>query len=364
MKNRLKILIVILFFAINSSSFANENIWSKKINIWWNNFTYEQINKKISSVIENNISKDLTKKENSYKKLIKKLESISSDSLRKIQLIEIFEYWITKIKEEKEEFYSKVQKVSIWKSTSWKEIFAYYRWNPDEWYFWVFSNIHGWYEYWTYNSAKYMIEELHKLEEKTGWFIIPTINPDWLDYYKNSEINYQAYLEWRVNSRNVDLNRNFCTNNFLLRDYYKNWYNVLTWINWCNSEIETKNIVKVLKDYKFKKIISLHSQWNVLFLPDNSFDDNEVRNFWYQISDALPSYEFEIDYINQTDKENKIKRYEIDEWWSWLYTWTMETYIYEKLKIPTVLIELKNHGEIEYNLKNVIKLFDDKKIWL
>lgn len=360
MKKRIKLLIIAIFISLNSSSFADENMQNKKINIWWNIFTYEEVNNKIYSTLEKNISNDLTKKEQSYKNLLEKLNNIETDSVRKLELIEILNYWIKKIQEEKEEFYSKVQKIKIWESTDWKDIFAYYKWNPENWYFWIFSNIHGWYEYWTYNSANYLIDELNELENKTWWFIIPTINPDWLEYYKNSELNYQAYLEWRVNSRNVDLNRNFCTNNFLLRDYYKNWYNVLTWVDWCNSEKETKNIVKVLKDYKFKKIISLHSQWNVLFLPDNSFDDNRVRSFWFQISDALPGYEFEIDYINQTDKENKIKRYEIDEWWSGLYTWTMETYIYEKLEIPTVLIELENHWQIEYNLKNVIELFDDK----
>jgi hypothetical protein len=36
----------------------------------------------------------------------------------------------------------------------------------------------------------------------------------------------------------------------------------------------------------------------------------------------------------------------------------MENYIYEKYKIPTLLIELPEHGKIDSNLLDLTELFD------
>ncbi len=343
---------IILFIAllIPLQLSANNNT----INIWNTNYSYDKAYNIINNIFTKKWWNDFDKKEKAYINLKRKLKSkeIKSENIK--NLINLFDYSIIKTKKNREDFYSRIQKIKIWESTMWRDIYAYYRWDPRDWYYWIFANIHWWYEYWTYNTAKYLLNNLYN-KDVSWWFIIPTINPDWLQYYFDSDKKYQAYLEGRVNSNNIDLNRNFCTDNFILKNFEKNWYNISTWIKWCNSEKETKMIIDTLKKYNFNKIISLHSQGNIIFLPDNSFDDKRIIDFWYQISNRLPWYLFETDYLNEDQKQNKIKLYEIDEWWIWEYTGTMETYIYEKYNIPVLLIELKNHWETEKNIINIIE---------
>lgn len=349
---KIKKIIIIALLIIPWVSYANETI-----NISWKDYSFNQAYNIINNSFNKKWWNDFDKKESAYIELKRKLNQRINKSEKINKLINLFEYSLEKTRKERKEFYSKIQKIKIWESTNNQDIYAYYKWDPKNGYFWIFSNIHGWYEYWTYNTARYLLKELYN-SEKTWWFIIPTINPDWLDYYLESDKKYAAYLEWRVNKNNVDLNRNFCTDNYELKSFEKNWYTIFTWINWCNDQNETKIISKLIKDYNFKKIISLHSKWNILFLPDNSFDDKNVIKFWNEIAKKLPWYNFDTNYLNSEQKQNKIKLYEIDEWWIWEYTWTMETYIYEKYKIPVILIELKDHWKIEYSIKNIIELFD------
>ncbi|MDQ7022433.1 MAG: M14 family zinc carboxypeptidase [Candidatus Gracilibacteria bacterium] len=128
-----------------------------------------------------------------------------------------------------------------------------------------------------------------------------------------------------------------------------------TGINGCNSEKETKTVINTLETYKFNKIISLHSVGGNFFIPDNSFNDNKVISLANEMKTILPHYDFDISYSNLHEKEEKIFAYEIDEGGSNKFTGTMETYIYEKYDIPIIIIELEEHGKIEYNLLNIIK---------
>jgi murein tripeptide amidase MpaA len=58
-----------------------------------------------------------------------------------------------------------------------------------------------------------LISELEQ-SDQTGWFIIPTLNPDGLIEYEQRGVILNAYLEGRDNLNGVDLNRNYCTKNF------------------------------------------------------------------------------------------------------------------------------------------------------
>ena len=256
----------------------------------------------------------------------------------------------------KEIEYTKIHEIIIWKSELGIPIKAYYKWNPKKWFFWIFANIHWWYEYWTYDTALYLKEEFEK-SWKTGWFIIPTINPDWLKIAENDNFKKKYYLKARVNSNNVDLNRNFCTKNYKVRNFTKksdNW-NKIYYDAWekCESEQETQNIVKILKNYKFNQIISLHSKWAIFYIPDNTLENKEIIKFWRDIKEMLVDYDYDPTFKTKSEQKRKTIKYEIDEWWVDKYTWLMEQYIYENYNIPVIIIEFKAHWEIEKRLFDI-----------
>lgn len=359
--NKLFLYFLTLFFILFSINISySAKIENTEIDINWVNYNFTQVYKIIDKILDENWKNDFLKKEQAYKKLINKTKKIyqKNNNERVWKLILLFNYSLQETIKKREIYYSKTQKIKIWESELWKDIYAYYKWDPRKWYFTIIWSIHGWYEYWTYNTALYLIDEFEK-SRKTWWMIIPTLNPDWLEYYLQSDKKYAAYLKWRVNANNVDLNRNFCTDSFELKEFIKNGYRISTWRNWCNSEKETRVMIEVLRNFKINKVISMHSRWAILFIPDNSFDDDGVIKFWNEIVSLLPWYKFNTNYSNNFEKNQRIKEYEINEWWDADFTWTMETYIYENYGIPTILLELESHWKIEYRLKELTKFLED-----
>jgi len=353
----LKLSIILLSILLSIFSvYANFHISKINIEIWNKIIKWDILFNSIEIVLNKRSNNNIDKKIKLYEKYIELLNKINKkDNVSKvkkekvIKLLEIFNYGLNKsIKD----YNTKVKKVLLWYSELNKEIYWYYRWNPENWFFWIFANLHWSYEYWTYDTAKYLIDELTK-SNKMGWFIIPTLNPDGLDAYKKYWKHDTFYLSGRSNKNNVDLNRNFCTTNFLLKTFNKYWNYFKTWIKWCNSEKEVKTILSTLNNYKFNEIISLHSVWKNFFIPDNSFDDKKIRDLWNKMKNILSNYHFNLSYKTGQERKQKIFDYEIDEWWSNKFTWTMETYIYEKYNIPILIIELKQHWKIEYNLLNI-----------
>lgn len=90
--------------------------------------------------------------------------------------------------------------------------------------------------------------------------------------------------------------------------------------------------------------------------PDGSTGDTAVISLWKKILQILPTYDFFPNTGSEIFRQASIKKYEMDEWNSWNFTGTLETYIYETYGIPTILIELASHGEIEYNLRKIFTL--------
>jgi len=365
MKIRILLLIIICFyFSINSISakyYNNYELSTIHIEIKWKQYRGDLIYK----IFDNKIHRDQWWNKEKvllyYKNKVKSLDALLKNRKLTKNQLKIFQsfYLILKhwVNEYEEILFNTVQKIKLWESELWESIFWYYKWDPKKWFFWIFSNIHGSYEYGTYQTANYLLKEL-KGSNHTGWFIIPTINPDGLSYYEKDWKLYPYYLKWRGNINNVDLNRNFCTKNFQLMTFNKNWRYFKSWMEECNSEKETKTVVNVLDTYKFNEIISLHSQgWN-FFIPDGSIDDIKIINFWKKVSNILENYSFDISYSNTQEKKQKLLEYEIDEWWKNIFTWTMETYIYEKYNIPVLILELEQHWKIEYDLINIHSLFN------
>jgi len=194
-------------------------------------------------------------------------------------------------------------------------------------------------------------------QKKTGWFIIPELNPDGMELYKSQGNSSAFYIDGRVNINNIDLNRNFCTQNFESKSFVKNGLTFQTARDVCSSEKETQVIGDILRAYNFTHVISIHSQGNIFFLPDGSFDAPHVRQFAEEVHMLLPNYNFDISYRDANEKKIKIRAYEIDEGGSKKFTGTMETYIYEAYNIPVILIELPEHGVIDTELRNLAQLF-------
>jgi hypothetical protein len=93
-----------------------------------------------------------------------------------------------------------------------------------------------------------------------------------------------------------------------------------------------------------------------MYIPDGSIDDKGVIALWQKILTILPGYDFYPNTSSEILRQASIKKYEIDEWDSGRFTGTLDTYIYETLWIPAILIELESHGKIEYNLKDIFAL--------
>lgn len=353
-----KVILFIGIFLTIWSSYSNSDIDSTWIYIKWKYIDGTSVYKSIEKNVNKKSMWNISNKIRIYNQLINKFENLENEnpSENLTFINNILHIWINNAILELQSSYFKLNKVTLWYTKLWTPIIAYYKWNPEKWYFWIFSDIHWWYEYWTYNSALYLLDELNK-SGKTWRFLIPTLNPDWLEYYNKNWTSKTNYIEWRSNSNNVDLNRNFCTSSFELKSFLKNWVTFQTWIWWCNSEEETKIVINTLKKYNFNSVIDLHSQWNIFFIPENSFNDQKVIDFWKKLKKYLPSYDFDTAYNTQTEKSKKVIKYEIDEWWISIFTWTMWTYIYENYNIPVITLELKNHWEIEYQLKNIFEMF-------
>ena len=252
------------------------------------------------------------------------------------------------------EKHSQTQKIFLWYSEWGNEIFAYYKWDPSKPFFWIFANIHGGYEYGTYFTAKYLLEILEK-SKKTQWFIIPTINPDGLQIAFENNLDKKYYIQGRENSNWIELNRNFCTENFFVHSYVKLWKKFYSWEN-CNSQQESKIIDSVLQNFNFSEIISLHSEWWIFFIPDNSYLDPRIISLVEKLTVLLPKYYYEFPTNDDNKNRNIISIVEINSWKKIKkYSGLMENYIYQKYDIPIVLIELKEHWEIEYDLYHILE---------
>lgn len=250
---------------------------------------------------------------------------------------------------------SQVHEIILGYSQAGNEIKWYFKGTPNIGYHLITANIHGSYEYGTYETAMMLISELENTTE-SGWFIIPSLNPDGLREYYDNGVALNAYLHGRDNLNGVDLNRNFCTQNYQDGDFNKYGKILKTSIGWCGSEIETQVMKETLDDFYFKSAISLHSVGGILYIPDGWIHDTQVIDLWRKIVSILPGYDFSPNTNSEILTQASIKKYEIDEWDSWFFTGTLDTYIYEKYWVPTILIELSNHWKIEYNLKEIFTL--------
>lgn len=354
----MKYIIFIFLSCIFFLSTASTGINHLSITISSKTYSGGEIYEHIDRKIESYTYWDIEKKAHLYTKLSKNLDQYANTANANT-LKQIILYGDKKAQQELKKYYATTRKIILWYTQNNLPIEAYVRGDPKEWYFWIFAGMHWWYEYGTYLSALALKKKLEQ-SNKTGWFIIPSINPEGLEIYWENGSQEDAYITGRSNSNNIDLNRNFCGSDFVLNSFIKNGIQLDTGRWWCGSEAETQVISNTLSQYSFKQIISLHSAGNIIFIPDYSFDDTQLIHFAKQVSRLMTDYDFDISYSSQQEKDLKIQKYEINERWQADFTGTMENYIYEKYKIPTLLIELPEHGTIDNSLLHLVTLFDEK----
>lgn len=354
-----KVMLCFIFLFSLSFHFVHANEENKIIEIQGRNISYNLFFQRLESIIEKQKVSNLYQKKDYILKIKKVLNLLKNDDINLI-----LNNLLEKINNEIYTDENTLKEVVIWKSVLGKEIKVMYKWNITQWFTLFIWSIHGGYEYGTYESIKALAEKL-KNSNKKQWMIIETLNPDGLQIFKENGNKQEAYLEWRWNFNGVDLNRNFCTLNYQSGSYVKNASNdkenTMGFSLWeqCGSEPEVQSMDYVLNNFKINKIIDIHSKWGIIFIPDNSIDDTRVQKLWYEVKKILGSnYQFDISYTTQQQKMRKIKIYEVDEGWSWLYTWMLITYAYEKFNIPSIIIELKEHWVIEENISKLVNMLD------
>ncbi len=324
------------------------------IDVWGKNYTYHELSK----LIDGYLPSDVLEKYESYETLIKFIHARyqnETNELKKDYYRKIWEVIQLGYNSHNYILDSQVHEIVLGYSTWWREIRGYFKWIPKEGFHLITANIHGSYEYGTYETAMMLIAEL-QTNNASGWFIIPTLNPDGLIEYEQRGTYLNAYLEGRDNLSGVDLNRNFCASNFQDIEFVKYGKVMQTSQWWCESEQETKVMVQTLENFYFKKAVSLHSVGGIIYIPDGSVDDSQVIHLGTQIRSILPGYDFYPNTSSEILRQASIKKYEIDEGDSGVFTGTLETYLYEKYGIINILIELSNHWKIEYNLKEIFTL--------
>lgn len=331
--------------------------------IFSNNLT--NANNSIKNDISNKIDNYLNKKTNNInlkQKILLNIRKqiIKNNSVNTQMILNILNEKIKKINNEIYEKENKINEVILWYSEWWLAIKWYYKWNLDKPFTWFFWDIHWGYEYWTYQTLNYFLDYLKNSNSKQ-WFIIPTLNPDWLKIAQIDKFKEKFYLEWRSNINNIDINRNFCTSDYKKWNYIKKKDNKSILISfwdkcWLTS---VSNIIdNIFLTYSFKNIIDIHSEWWIIFIPNKTIDNLDIISLWNNIVDNIwrENYDFNPSYNNILEKKKKVEKYEIGEWGKNLYNWLMIQYIYEKYWVNSVILELKKHWEIEYNIINLEKI--------
>lgn len=252
-----------------------------------------------------------------------------------------------------------VQKIVVWYSENLEKIYGYYKWNIDEEFLLITANSHGAYEYGTYLTAMDLIDYFDK-RGKTQWFIIPTLNPDGLQIAIDDNFSEWFYLEGRWNKNNVDINRNFCTQNFTSWEYIKSFWweeQILSKWNTCWDQLETQIIDSLFQKFRFSHVLDFHSLGAIIFIPDNGLNDPKIVNFAKQTQKLLwNNYDFHLEWFDSLEQNYFVEKYEFDEGGKSIYTGFMAQYIYEKYNIPAIVIEFEYHGRIEKRTRNLEKL--------
>ena len=163
-------------------------------------------------------------------------------------------------------------------------------------------------------QGKFLIDEYLKNHESNLLFI-PCLNPDGMAENK------------RTNANGVDLNRNYPTKNWELTDKDQYFGGEKP-----ASEIETKFVVNIIKEYKPKAIVTLHAPYKIVNY------DGPAKNLAQKISDII--------------------KYPVESSIGYPTPGSFGTYCGVERNIPTITLELDEECPVEDLIKSVHDIFD------
>ena len=163
-------------------------------------------------------------------------------------------------------------------------------------------------------QGKFLIDEYLKNHESNLLFI-PCLNPDGMAENK------------RTNANGVDLNRNYPTKNWELTDKDQYFGGEKP-----ASEIETKFVVNIIKEYKPKAIVTLHAPYKIVNY------DGPAKNLAQKISDII--------------------KYPVESSIGYPTPGSFGTYCGVERNIPTITLELDEECPVEDLIKPVHDIFD------
>ena len=173
-------------------------------------------------------------------------------------------------------------------------------------------------------DGEYLIREYIKLNPKiykNRLIFIPVVN-------ETGKVQNR-----RVNKNGVDLNRNFPTSNWELSkvkdDYFGGEYK--------GSEIETRQLIKIIEHFKPNRILSLHQRYRCVNF-DGPYDET----------------------LKIAQKVSQINGYKIQENIGYPTPGSFGTYCGIELRIPTITLELpenENKNTLWQDNKDVFEFF-------
>lgn len=165
-------------------------------------------------------------------------------------------------------------------------------------------------------QGELLINKYMEEHENKNLLFIPCLNPDG----RNKGT--------RTNSNNVDINRNFPTNNWE-RTEYGNYYGGAQ----PTSEIETKFLVNIIEKYKPLAIITLHTPYKIVNY------DGPAQELAGMISDIIG--------------------YPVEPSIGYPTPGSFGTYAGVERSIPTITLELDEYASIESLYEPIEEIFDN-----
>lgn len=167
-------------------------------------------------------------------------------------------------------------------------------------------------------QGKFLIENYLKnlFESKNRMLFIPCLNPDGLE------------LKTRANANEIDINRNFPTNNWVREPFASEYFGGESAAN----EIETKFVVEIIDEFSPDVILTLHAPYKVVNY------DGPAKDIAEKISEI-------IDYPTSTDI-------------GYPTPGSFGTYAGVERNIPTITLELDEEIDVNELVEPTNRIFD------
>lgn len=222
----------------------------------------------------------------------------------------------------------------IGETVKWEYILCYKIWNWDKKILYIWW-IH-WNEIWTVKLitrwGNFLYNHKNIIPTNITVFIVPCLNIDWYNKALKNKNFFSRWKIWKTNHNQVDLNRNFPTNNWKNESILFAWWKYSPVSGWEHraSEPETKSFLNLIKTENIQDIYLYHNCWGTVFWKWTENINKKVQEYsklsWYRI--------YSDDEWSNLIKEQK--------------TWHSIVWA-EENKIDMIEVELKTRWGSEWN---------------